>query len=81
MPAAIVFVPAEFSGNYDYQVDAASAFDAARKAIAEHESRRGPLDDDVIVRVVVGGKNPLLFDYDVHNAAQPNYRVRVGRVR
>jgi hypothetical protein len=39
------------------------------------------LADDVIVHVVVEGKNALLFEYEEWNAKQPNFRHRAGAVK
>ena len=79
----VVFVPAKIgTGTHFYQPLASSSFDAAWKAIEDHErSHRVTLADDVIVHVVVDGKNSMLYGYEEHNAKQPNHRIRVGRVK
>ena len=76
----IVNIPAEI-GSYQYEVGASSVHDAARKAIAVYEQRFPRLSDDLILTVILDGKPYMVHDATEHNTKQPQYRVRVGRVR
>ncbi len=70
------------TGTHFYQPFASSSFDAAWQAIQDHERiLKMTLADDVIVHVVVDGKNSLLFGFEERNAQQPNFPHRVGQVR
>ena len=50
-------------------------------SIAAHESRFARLSDDLILAVILDGKPYMVHDAKEHNTKQPQYRVRVGRVR
>jgi hypothetical protein len=81
MKNCMVFIPASTGGHYTLCVSATSSFDAAWQALQEHERRNPAVGDDAILNVVVDGKPPSVWDFKEHNAAQPNYRMRVGRLR
>lgn len=63
-------------------MSAESSFAAAWKALQEHEEfHKLTVPADAILHVVVNGKDSHLHDYQEYNAAQPNFRHKVGRVR
>jgi hypothetical protein len=80
LKAVIVLVP-DRRNQYCYEIGADSSFDAARQAIEIHEQRHPKLTDDTILTIILGGKSPLLSDFEIHNANQPTFRHRVGQVR
>jgi hypothetical protein len=80
LKAVIVLVP-DRRNHYSYEIGANSSFDAARQAIEIHEQRHPKLTDDTVLTVILGGKSPLLWDSQTHNASQPTFRHRVGQVR
>jgi hypothetical protein len=69
------------SGNYEDIVEATSVFDAVRQAIAIQETRSGPVPDETIVVVIQEGKTFERWNAREYNSLQPQWRVRVGRVR
>ena len=75
----IVFIPSERSdGNHCYDVAAASSMEAAWNAMQRHGR---PVADDVIITVVLDGRNSMLARYDEHNDLQPKYRHTARAVR
>jgi hypothetical protein len=81
--SCIVFVPAENgNGNFTHYANVESSFAAAWQALQEHEAiHKRKVPDDAILHVVIDGKDSHLHDFKEHNAKQPNFRHRVGRVR
>jgi hypothetical protein len=79
--ACIVFVPSGKGQHWFYPVAAESSFGAAWDALQTHEARFGKVGDSAVLHVVVNGKTPMTFDYEEHNAKQPNFRHKAGRVR
>jgi hypothetical protein len=80
--SCVVFVPHKFGGHHSYDVSASSSFDAAWQAIRDHErTHKIVLPDDLVLQVVVDGKNGNLYGCDEHNATKQNFWVRVGRIR
>ena len=79
----VVFVPYLKGGSWCYDVKGSSSFEAAAKALDQHETNHAneKLTDDAILHVVVEGKTSMLWGHVEHNAKQPNYRHTVGRVR
>jgi hypothetical protein len=78
LKAVLVLVP-DRRNQYTYEIGANSSFDAARQAIEIHEQRHPKLTDDTILTIILGGKSPLLWDADTHNAKQPQFRHGSGR--
>jgi hypothetical protein len=73
--------PHPVGGNNEYVVDAASLFDAVRRALVIDEERLGNRSDDTVVTVIEDGKQSSYWDSPEHNAKQRQWRVKVGRVR
>jgi hypothetical protein len=69
------------SGSNEYLVDAASLFDAVRRALEINEGMFGRRPDDTVATVIEDGKQSLYWDFAEHNATKRKWRVRVGRVR
>ena len=68
-------------GDDEYLVDAASLFDAVRRALAINEGFFGRRPDDTVVTFIEDGKQSVYWDYAEHNATKRKWRVRVGRAR
>ena len=77
----LVQIPVAPGSRDEYPVEASSVFDAIRKALEVHEQRHGHAADDTVVLVIKEGKTAELWDCHDFNAHQPQWRVRVGRVR
>lgn len=78
----VVMIPAHVgSGHHFYEVTAESSFAAAWKALQEHEAHQPKLPDESVLRVIVDGTTPVVWNANEHNDACKNYRDRVGRVR
>jgi hypothetical protein len=64
-----------------YDISAESSFAAASAALQTHEARHGRVDGSVVSRIVVDGKNPMLWDAEEHYRAQKNVWHEAGKVR
>jgi hypothetical protein len=75
-------VPAHVgSGHHFYEVTAESTFAAAWKALQEHEAHQPKLPDESVLRVIVDGTTPMVWNANEHNDACQNFRHLVGRIR
>jgi len=74
LKAVLVFVP-DRRNQYTYEIGAASSYDAARQAIEVHEQHHPKLTDDTVFTIILGGKSPLLWDADTHNASNPRSSI------
>ena len=77
----VVFISAKTGGHHHYDVSAESSFAAASAALRTHEERHGRVDDSTMLRIVVDRRNSMLWGYQEHNAAQPKFLHRAGKVR
>ena len=77
----LVKIPHPVGGENEYLIDAASLFDAVRRALEINEGFVGQRPDDLIVTVIEDGKQSVCRDFAKHNATKRRWRVRVGRAR
>lgn len=64
----LVKIPHPVGGENEYLIDAASLFDAVRRALEINEGFVGQRPDDLIVTVIEDGKQSVYWDYAEHNA-------------
>jgi hypothetical protein len=78
----IVFFESKRGGVHCQSARAASSLEAAARAYARLDGyQRSSLNDDGIATVVVEGVPPTVWNAKEFNAAKPNYRHTIKRVR
>ena len=77
----LVKIPHPVGGENEYLIDAASLFDAVRRALEINEGFVGQRPDDLIVTVIEDGQQAIYYGSKKHNAKKRKWWVRVGRVR
>jgi hypothetical protein len=77
----LVKIPHPVGGENEYLIDAASLFDAVRRALEINEGFVGHRPDDLIVTVIEDGQQAVFYGSEQLNATKRKWRVMVGRVR